>query len=45
VYDSNPFESASEPAVGYESPQVEDVEVCAGTAEAASMMLPVSQTD
>jgi hypothetical protein len=44
VYDSEPFESSSEPVIGYESPQVEDVEICAGTVEAASMALPISQT-
>ena len=43
--DSKQFESVPPPVVGYEAPQVEDLEICAGTVEAASMALPFSQTE
>lgn len=44
MYESEQFESASEPGIGYEAPQVEDVEACA-TAEVAPAALPLSLTD
>ncbi len=39
MHDSETFESTP----GYEPPQVEDVEICAGTAEVAPGANPISQ--
>ena len=44
MHDSETFESSLEPAVGYESPRVEDVDLRAGTAETASAVVPISET-